>query len=159
GTPCAACAPRRARFPPAAPPRPGGERCCLRVPPLLRPPFALSLSSVACRKLGMRFPECKPPAAAMVPGNRVEPSDSEGDGLAEARAADKKKPGCCQPGLGVWERMPERPAPYAGRLRSSQVRKAQRVLRLTQHLGFSGGFRGVKVPSRDGALPIGRRAA
>jgi hypothetical protein len=53
-------------------------------------------------------------------------------GKIAAAPAAQKKPGCCQPGLGVWERMPERPDLYAATTFISQVRKVQRLLRFLQ---------------------------
>src|SRR5262245_2122998 len=72
--------------------------------------------------------ECKPAGAPMVPENLA------------SRPRGEKKPGRCRPGLGVWERMPERPGLCAPAANISQVRKAQSVLiflQLVRKLLFS----------------------
>src|SRR3990170_8428571 len=93
-------------------------------------------------KLGMRFRECKPVAARLVPGSAARSSTSmsrasRGAQDERGRAGGKKGPTVAGRALGVWERMPERPDPCAAGPAISQVRKAQRVLRLAQRRDFA----------------------
>jgi hypothetical protein len=77
-------------------------------------------------KLGMRLLECKPAAARLVPEFV----------LRQGERGEKKGPTVAGRALGVWERMPERPALCAAGPLISQVRKAQRVLRFAQQWDF-----------------------